>query len=92
MRASDNSSTKKLTDWGRQMLLQLVRWLPERRIIAVTDASFAAIQLLNALRWRLCMITRLRLDARPFDPPPRRRPGTIGRPRADSAVHSLRAV
>ncbi len=33
---------KKLTDWGRQMLLQLVRWLPERRIIAVTDASFAA--------------------------------------------------
>jgi hypothetical protein len=73
---------KKLTDWGRQMLLQLVRWLPERRIIAVTDASFAAIGLLNAVRWRLCMITRLRLDARLFDPPPRRRPGTIGRPRA----------
>ncbi|MGA7534917.1 MAG: transposase, partial [Pseudolabrys sp.] len=59
---------KKLTDWGRQMLLQLVRWLPERRIIAVTDASFAAIGLLNALRCRLCMITRLRLDARLFDP------------------------
>ena len=73
---------KKLTDWGRQMLLQLVRWLPERRIIAVTDASFAAIELLNALRCWLCMITRLRLDARLFDPPPRRRAGTIGRPRA----------
>jgi hypothetical protein len=73
---------RKLTDWGRQMLLQLVRWLPERRIIAVTDASFAAIGLLNALRCRLCMITRLRLDARLFDPPPRRRAGTIGRPRA----------
>jgi hypothetical protein len=28
------------------------------------------------------MITRLRLDARLFDPPPRRRAGTIGRPRA----------
>ncbi len=73
---------KKLTDWGRQMLLKLVRWLPERRIIAVTDASFAAIELLNALRCWLCMITRLRLDARLFDPPPRRRAGTIGRPRA----------
>jgi hypothetical protein len=73
---------KKLTDWGRQMLLQLVRWLPERRIIAVTDASFAAIELLNALRGWLCMITRLRLDARLFDPPPPRRAGTIGRPRA----------
>jgi hypothetical protein len=48
---------------GGQMLLQLVRWLPERRIIAVTDASFAAIGLLNQLRWRLCMITRLGLDA-----------------------------
>jgi DDE superfamily endonuclease len=68
---------KKLTDWGRQMLLQLVRWLPERRIIAVTDASFAAIELLNALRCWLCMITRLRLDARLFDPPPRRRAGTM---------------
>src|SRR6202046_5717781 len=28
------------------------------------------------------MITRLRIDARLFDPPPRRRAGTIGRPRA----------
>jgi hypothetical protein len=27
------------------------------------------------------MITRMRLDARLFDPPARRRPGTIGRPR-----------
>lgn len=27
------------------------------------------------------MITRLRLDARLFDPPPWRRPGTVGRPR-----------
>src|SRR3954466_5012490 len=27
------------------------------------------------------MITRLRLDARLFDPPARRRPGTVGRPR-----------
>jgi hypothetical protein len=73
---------KKLTDWGRQVLLQAARWLPGRKIIAVADSSFAAIELLNAVRRRVCMITRLRLDARLFDPPARRRPGTVGRPRA----------
>jgi hypothetical protein len=71
---------KKLTDWGRQALLQAARWLPDRRIIAVADSSFAAIELLRAVRRRMCMITRLRLDARLFNPPARRRPGTIGRP------------
>ena len=72
---------KKLTDWARQVLLQSSRWLPGRKIVAVTDSGFAAIDLLNAVRRRVCMITRLRLDARLFDPPARRRPGTIGRPR-----------
>ncbi len=72
---------KKLTDWGRQVLLQAARWLPGRETIAVADSSFAAIELLNAVRRRVCMITRLRLDARLFDPPPRRRPGAVGRPR-----------
>src|SRR3984957_7966014 len=72
---------KKLTDWGRQVMLQVARWLPERQIIAVTDSGFAAIDLLNAVRHRICMIARLRLDARQFDPPAHRRAGTIGRPR-----------
>ena len=72
---------KKLTDWGRQVLLQTARWLPDRRIISVSDSSFAAIELLNDVRRWICMITRLRLDARLFNPPPRRRPGTKGRPR-----------
>ena len=71
---------KKLTDWGRQILLQAARWLPGRKIIAVADSSYAAIDLLNAVRRRVCMITRLRLDARLFDPPARRRPGAVGRP------------
>jgi hypothetical protein len=72
---------KKLTDWGRQSLLQVARWLPGRQIIAVADSSYAVIDLLNAVRTHVCMITRLRLDARLFDPPPRRRRGTVGRPR-----------
>lgn len=72
---------KKLTDWARQALLQVARWLPDREIIAVADSSYAAIDLLNAVRRRVCMITRLRLDARLFDPPAPRRRGAIGRPR-----------
>jgi hypothetical protein len=47
----------------------------------VADSSYAAIDLLNAVRRRICVITRLRLDARLFDPPAPPRPGTVGRPR-----------
>lgn len=72
---------KKLTDWARQGLLQTALWLPHRRIIAVADASFAALDLLAAVRHRLTMITRLRLDAALYNPPPRRRPGQRGRSR-----------
>ncbi len=72
---------KALTDWARQILLQIVRWLPRRRIVAVADQSYAAIELLSAVRHHLCMITRLRLDARLFKPAPPHRPGTRGRPR-----------
>jgi hypothetical protein len=71
---------KKLTDWARQVLLQVARWLPDRRIVAVADSSYAVIDLLNAVRHRLCIIARLRLDARLFEPPPPRK-SRVGRPR-----------
>jgi hypothetical protein len=76
---------KKLTDWARQLLLQTARWLPERRLVAVGDMSYAAIELLAALRRHLTVVTRLRLDARLFDPPPPRKPGQRGRPRVSGA-------
>ena len=72
---------KRLTDWARQALLQTARWLPGRRIVAVTDSGYAALDLLAAVRHRVCVVSRLRLDARLFDPAPPRKPGTIGRPR-----------
>src|SRR5215207_9921301 len=62
---------KRLTDWARQMLLQAARSLPDRRIVAVADSSFAALELLAAVRRRVVVVTRLRLDARLFAPPPR---------------------
>jgi hypothetical protein len=76
---------KLLTDWARQMLLQVARWLPGRQLIVVADMSYAAIELLDAVRRHLTVITRLRLDARLFDPPPVRQPGQRGRPRVAGA-------
>jgi hypothetical protein len=76
---------KKLTDWARGLLLQTARWLPGRRVIAVADMSYAAIELLQAVRAHLTLVSRLRLDARLFDPPPPRRRGQLGRPRRSGA-------
>jgi DDE superfamily endonuclease len=71
---------KLLTDWARHLLCLVARWLPERAVVVVADTTYAAIELLAAVRARLTLITRLRLDARLFDPPPVRRPGRRGRP------------
>jgi DDE superfamily endonuclease len=79
---------KTLPDWGRQMLLQLRRWLPERSLIAVADSTYAALELLAAcarLPHPVGVITRLRLDAALYDPAPARPPGTVGRPRKKGA-------
>jgi hypothetical protein len=72
---------KPLLAWGRQMLLQLRRWLPDRRIVVVADSSFAALEFLDAVRRHVIIVTRLRLDANLFAPPPPRRKGQSGRPR-----------
>ena len=72
---------KKLTDWARQGLLQAARWLPGRRIVAVTDSGYAALDLLGRVRRWMCVVTRLRLDARLFDPVSPRKRHSVGRPR-----------
>jgi hypothetical protein len=77
---------KKLTDWGRQMVLQTRRWLPGRMLVLVTDSSFAAIGFLAALcRYDVTCIARLRLDAALYAPAPLRQPGAKGRPRKTGA-------
>jgi len=75
---------KKLTDWARQMLIQVRHWLPERALVVVADSSFAVLLLLDRLRRLpnpICMVTRLRLDAALYEPAPPRGPGQKGRPR-----------
>lgn len=77
---------KKLTDWARQILVLLRRWLPGRAIIVVCDSSFAALELLSAVRSSVTMITRLRLDAALYRPAPERKQATMGRPRLKGAA------
>jgi hypothetical protein len=75
---------KKLTDWARQMLLQVRCWCPNRPLVIVADSSFAALELLWSvvcMPQPLCLITRLRLDAALYQPAPPRQPGKSGRPR-----------
>lgn len=79
---------KKLTDWARQALLQVRRWLPKRKLVVLADSGFAVL----ALLWRMsqlsnpiCMITRLRLDAALYKPAPKRKPHQRGRSRVKGA-------
>lgn len=74
---------KTLVDGARQMLLQIARWLPGRP--AVADSGFSVIDLLDAVRSRVCLVTRLRLDARLFAPVSPRLPRAVGRPRRTGA-------
>ena len=46
--------------------------MPNRQIIAVADNSYAVIDLLNAVRRKVCITIRMRLVARLFDPLARR--------------------
>ncbi len=77
---------KTLLDWGRQLALQVRRWLPGRDLILVTDSGFSALLFLDAMRQAgITTITRLRLDAALYEPVQPRLPGTLGRPRRKGA-------
>jgi hypothetical protein len=77
---------RSLLDVGRQLALQVRRWLPGRDLVLVGDSGFSALMFLDAMRrGGVTAITRLRLDAALYDPAPPRRPGTVGRPRQKGA-------
>jgi hypothetical protein len=68
---------KKITDWARQLVYQVRRWLPERTLIFVADTTYAALEFLHAcalLTAPVTVITRLRLDAALYEPAAPRKP------------------
>ena len=53
---------KKLTDWARQMILQLRRWLPQRPLVLVGEAATPCWSLLHccqSLAQPVTLIARL---------------------------------
>jgi hypothetical protein len=66
-------------DWVRQMMKQVRRWLPGRRLGLVVDGGFAAVSL--ALAWvksHVVIVSRLRWDAALDHPPGPQPPGKRG--------------
>jgi DDE superfamily endonuclease len=68
-----NLRHKTITDWAWQMLLQVARWIPGRKLVVVGDGTYAVLDFLQKISRRLqsvSVVTRLRLDACLYDPPP----------------------
>ncbi len=79
---------KKLTDWLRQALLQIRRWVPQRAVVFVADSSYAVIDLLacmTQLATPITMVVRFRLDAALYEPAAPRHPAQQGRTRKKGA-------
>ena len=72
---------RNLTDRARQAIVQIWRWFPAQELIFVGDSSYAAIDLLNAVREKVTVVTKLRLDAALYEVAPKRIDGQPGRPR-----------
>ena len=72
---------KTSVDWSIQMLKQVRRWLPGVALTVLGDGGFATAALCWECLWlKISLVSRLRIDARPYDLPPERLPGTKGRP------------
>jgi hypothetical protein len=73
---------KTTVDWTRQMIMQVSRWVANRTIILVGDGAYAAVALARCCSGLPCpvfLVSRLRLDAALYDPPPPPVPGKRGR-------------
>jgi DDE superfamily endonuclease len=90
--AGKSRTPKTLLDWARQAALQIHRWLPHRYIVLVADSAFAAIEFLAAVCNHVCVVTRLRLDAKLFDFPPQKRKGRGRRPVRGKPHKKLSAI
>lgn len=76
-------SHKKLTERAFQTILLISRWLPKRKITFVADSTYATYELFYKIGklGNVSIITRMRLDAQLWKPPPPYNLKGRGRPR-----------
>jgi hypothetical protein len=75
----DQRRHKTSVDWVRQMIKQVRRWLPGRRVVLVVDGGFAAVSLaLACVKHQVVMVSRLRWDAALYHRPGPQPPGKRG--------------
>jgi len=63
---------KTVVKWARQMIAQVRRWWPRRRIVLIGDGGYAAVGLAlwcSGMLNPVTLVTRLRLDAGLYAPP-----------------------
>jgi hypothetical protein len=84
---------KTSIDRVRQMMKQVRRWLPGRRLVVVVDGGFSAVSLaLACVKHRVGMVSRVRWDAALYHPPGSQPPGKRGRkPSKGQRQRSLQA-
>lgn len=72
---------KTCIDWSIQMLKQVRKWLPGTALTILGDGGYATADFCWVCLWlKISLVSRLRMDARLYDFPPERVPGTRGRP------------
>lgn len=75
----NNKRHKTLQDWTSQIVIQIRKWFPQRKIILTADNEFATAEIAYiSLKQKISFVSRLKLNARLFDFP---FPNRIGRPR-----------
>ncbi len=70
-------------DLMRQLLCVLLRWFPRRKFLFAGDGGYGTHTLARfaSRQPRLTLVSKFYKAANLYDPPPRRQPGTRGRPR-----------
>lgn len=67
---SKNKRHKTTLEWTVQMLIQVVKWLGDVPIILVGDGGFACGKLAwRCLKLKICLVTRLKMNARLYNIP-----------------------
>ena len=80
-RAADRTPYRTKLELGGEMVDLLAGWAGERQVVVAMDSAYAGRALLEQRPANVAFVSRLRMDAALWTPPPARQPGQKGRPR-----------